>query len=116
VSAIIDEWKRTVESFAKPYEEALGRLVDGLQKDARAIEAAGAWLGFGAALKERADRALEDAWARVRLSSAADVERIHDRLGAIEAALSRIDARLSGGRLCGADAAPNGMPSAAGKG
>ncbi|MBI4577249.1 MAG: hypothetical protein HY722_13405 [Planctomycetes bacterium] len=73
------------------WEEAVSRWWDAALREPSAMAAMGQVLGAACALKERGDRALEQAWAAWRLPSAADVERVHERLESLEGRLARLE-------------------------
>jgi hypothetical protein len=82
-------------SFVKEMEESAGRMWEKTIKDPRTLESMGSMLTFLCGAKERSDRALEEAWAHARLPSAADVQRLFERLGEIDERLARLEERLA---------------------
>jgi len=92
------EWQRQATDFQKQWEEAAGRWWDDHLRDPKTLDAMGQLLGGLSTLKERGDRALEDHWGRWRLPSAADVERLYERMGEVEESLARIEDLLLEGQ------------------
>ncbi|RMG08575.1 MAG: hypothetical protein D6731_21655 [Planctomycetota bacterium] len=80
--------------FGKTCEAFASRWWDGALRDPGLLRGVGRLLDASSAAKERSDRALEDHWNRWRLPSAADLERVLERLGDVEQRLSRLEARL----------------------
>ena len=89
------QWQETVERMTKDWEQhAAGWWAEQLQ-DPKTMERMGDWLNGACEAKERSDRALEEHWGQWRLPSAADVERLYERMGQVRDALERIEDRLS---------------------
>ncbi len=88
-------FEKASAEFTKSWEEAAGRWWDQTLRAPETLERMRGMLGDVCAAKERSDRALEDTWTAWRLPSAADVERLHERLGDLEDSLGRIESLLA---------------------
>lgn len=99
-----ESWKKAAEQATKGWEEQAGRWWDETLRDSRTLEGMGQFLSAMCTAKERSDRALEEHWARLRLPSAADIERVYERLGEVQAQLDRLEAALAEGATARAKA------------
>jgi hypothetical protein len=90
-----ESWKKAAEQASKGWEEQAGRWWDETLRDPKTLEGMGQFLSALCTAKERSDRALEEHWARLRLPSATDLERVYERLGEVQAQLDRIEAALA---------------------
>jgi hypothetical protein len=83
--------QEAMQSFTKGCERTAGKWWDGALRQPRTLESMGGWLNGVCTVKERSDQALEEHWARWRLPSATDVERLHERIGDLEQQLARVE-------------------------
>lgn len=88
-------WKQAAEQATKGWEEQAGRWWDETLRDPRTLEGMGKFLSAMCTAKERSDRALEEHWARLRLPSSTDLQRVYERLGEVQAQLDRIEEQLA---------------------
>lgn len=80
-----------VKSFTDAWEKAATCWWDTMLHDAATLQGMGQAISALSALKERQNRAMEDLWSLVRLPTAADIERLHERLGDIERRLAALE-------------------------
>lgn len=100
-----ESWKKSAEEASKVWEQAASRWWDETVRDPKTLEGMGTFLDALCAAKERTDRSLDEHWSRWRLASATDVQRIHERLGEVQAQLDRIESLLAAGLVeAGAEA------------
>ena len=86
--------QESMNAVTKEWEKAAATWWDATLRDPKTLEALGTNLNAMCTLKERTDRQLEELWGRYRLPSAADVERLHERLASIEDSLERVEDSL----------------------
>lgn len=87
--------KRVVLGIPGKAEQAAARWWDRTLRSPKTLGRLGTVLNDACAARERGDRALEDVWNAWRVPSAADAERIHERLGELGAQLDRVESLLS---------------------
>ena len=71
-------------ALTKDYENAASAFHESLQSSPSQLNFVGRTLKTMSSTKERFDQSMEKIWASFRLVSATDVERVYERLGAIQ--------------------------------
>jgi hypothetical protein len=84
-----------IDKLLKPLEDGVTRFWDRALRKPFVLGGMGRSLNGISGVKARWNRSLEDAWAGWRLPSALDVERMHDRIGDLEAHILRLERTLS---------------------
>lgn len=94
-------WKQATESFfkaqetmSKEWEQHAARFWDTTLKDASTLDSLKNALTALAAAKEKSDQALEEHWARWRLPSSTDIERLAERISDLDERMARIEEHL----------------------
>lgn len=91
-------WKRSTEAwtgFTKKWEALLGERWQAALRDKALLEKLGGSLSALSFFKERRDRALERFWEECRLPSAADVERVYERLGELQERIDELEEAIA---------------------
>lgn len=94
-------WKQAAEAFtkmnesmSKEWEQHAARFWDTTLKDASTLDSLKNALTALAAAKEKSDQALEEHWARWRLPSSTDIERLAERISDLDERMARIEEHL----------------------
>ncbi len=83
-----------IDKLLKPLEDGITRFWDRALRKPFVLGGVGRYLNGVSGAKARWNRSLEDAWAGWRLPSSLDVERMHERIGELEAHILRLERNL----------------------
>lgn len=85
------------QKLAKDYEKASGAFFESLQNSPSQLNLVGKSLKTMSKTKARLDNNMEKFWESFRMVSAADIERVYERLGEIQDRLEELGERIEAG-------------------
>lgn len=86
--------KKSMEAV-KDYEQAANAFFQNLSEAPSQLNLVGQTLKTASTVKEQSDRAMEKVLEAMRVPSSADIERLYERLGDIDARLDDMEVRAS---------------------